>query len=141
MKYMKWILVLLILMVPMLASAQMNGTDRVVAQVPFTFVVANTVVPYGKLVIQRAGPSGNVLALRNADTRIRFFVAAAPKKGFETAGAYSLVFHRYGHRYFLTAIKLEGSNIVYTVPASRYEAELLAQNTPVTEEILLASNK
>jgi len=141
MKYGKWILALLILAAPVVASAQMPASDRVVAQVPFTFVVANRVVPYGQFTVQRTGPLANVFAVSNPEANVSFVVAGAAKKGIEPAGEYSLVFHRYGHRYFLTALKVAGSNTIYSIAPSRYEEELLAQNLPTTEEVLLASAK
>jgi hypothetical protein len=50
----------------------------------------------------------------------------------------AMVFHKYGDRYFLTAIKLAGSRTVYQLPQSKAEAELRAQNIPASEEALLA---
>lgn len=139
MKYARWILVLMILAVSVCASAQMPASDRVVAQVPFTFVVANRVVPYGQFTVQRTGPMANVFAVSNPEANISFVVTATAKRGIETAGEYSLIFHRYGNRYFLTALKIAGSDTVYSIAQSRYEEELLAQNMPAAEEVLLAS--
>ncbi len=49
-----------------------------------------------------------------------------------------LVFHKYGHRYFLTEVKVEGSRTTYRLPESKAEAELQAQNVNAPDEILLA---
>ncbi len=143
MKYAKSILVVLMLLVPLLippsAAAQMTSSDRIVAQVPFTFVIANKVVPVGQCILERADPTGTMFVIRNPDARVNLFVTSAPKNGVETAGAYSLIFHRYGNRYYLTALRLEGSSTVYSFRASRFEEEALAENLPATEEVVLAS--
>lgn len=56
MKYAKWISVLMLMKIATVAAAQIPVTDRITAQVPFTFVVADHVIPMGKCVILRADP-------------------------------------------------------------------------------------
>ena len=53
------------------------------------------------------------------------------------AATTALVFHKYGHRYFLWQVKVEGSRSMYQSRPSPAEAELQARNVPA-EEILLA---
>jgi hypothetical protein len=72
---------------------------------------------------------------------VNLIVPASPAETKTAAGAYALVFHKYGDRYFLTGIKLADSRIAYALPQTGAEAELRAQNVPVTEEILVASIK
>jgi hypothetical protein len=145
MKYAKSILVVLMFLVPLFVplsvAAQISASDRIVAQVPFTFVVANKVVPVGQCILERADPTGNVFVIRNPDAKVSLFVGSAPRKGAKAAGAYSLIFHRYGNRYYLTALRLEGSSTVYLFRASRFEEEALAKNTAPTEEVVLASRR
>jgi hypothetical protein len=52
-----------------------------------------------------------------------------------------LVFERYGDRYFLSSIRVQGSDRIYRLPTSKAEAELRAQNVAATEQTLLASLK
>jgi hypothetical protein len=52
-----------------------------------------------------------------------------------------LVFKRYGGQYFLSGIRIEGSNITYELPASKAERELRAANAPASQTTLLASLK
>ena len=52
----------------------------------------------------------------------------------------ALVFHHYGNRYYLTAIKHEGGT-GYQLPASKLERELQARNVPLQVITLLASAK
>ena len=55
----------------------------------------------------------------------------------ETA-APALVFHKYGDRYFLSGMKIEGTRVMYRLPESKAEMELRAQNAPMSEQTLLA---
>ena len=141
MKHVKWILILMLMMTAVVAVAQIPTGERITAQVPFTFVVADHVIPLGECTIQNVDRSGLVLAIRSPSARVNVFAAAAMKTNTKTEKAYSLVFHRYGTRYYLVAVKLEGSRVIYSLPRSNFETELLTQNVVGTEEILLASAK
>ena len=72
MKYAKWILAttMAVTLLPGLALAQLTSSDRIVAQVPFDFMLAGKVVPAGKLVVQWATADGRVLMIRNSQ-RVR----------------------------------------------------------------------
>ena len=59
----------------------------------------------------------------------------------KSADSTVLVFKRYGNQYFLSEIRLEGSDRTYKLSESRLEAELRAQNAPASQETLLASLK
>ena len=50
-----------------------------------------------------------------------------------------LVFNKYGHRYFLAAIKRSGNSSGYQLPESKVEKELRAHNVITPEEIQLGS--
>jgi hypothetical protein len=141
MKNAKWISVVMLMMIAAVAAAQMPSNERITAQVPFTFVVADRVIPLGDCVIQRADLSGRVLVIRSPNTGVDVFATASMKENTKIEEAYTLVFHRYGMRYYLAAVKLENSGVVYQLTPSNFEKELLAQNAPVTEEVLLASAK
>src|SRR5258708_8872442 len=54
MKYATRMLVLALTMLPLLATAQLTGSQKIVAQVPFGFVVGSKVVPSGEWIVQRA---------------------------------------------------------------------------------------
>lgn len=139
MKYAKWISVLMLLIVPALATAQMKQTDRIAVKVPFSFVVGNTAVPSGQVILQRADLSGRVLAIRNVDAKLNVFATTSGEKASVRTGEY-LVFRKYGNRYVLKSLKVEGSENIYAFVPGKLEAEMSAQNTP-SEEILVAWNK
>ena len=141
MKHAKWISVLVLVTVAAVAAAAQMPTTQIRADVPFTFVVANHVIPLGECRIQRAGPWGNVLVIGSPGARVDVFATTSTQESKKVAKAYSLIFHRYGMRYYLAGIRLENSRMVYWLTTSSYEKELLAQNVPATEVILMASSK
>ncbi len=138
MRYAKWLAVVL-LVIPTIAAAQLSAANQVLADVPFTFIVANAVMPLGQVIVQGAGTIDQALIVRSPGAKETVFAVASANEGKQTAAAYSLIFHKYGRRYFLAGIRVEGTRTVYSFKPTRFEAELIAQNVPVTEEVLRAS--
>ena len=141
MKYAKRMLALALVSLPILAVAQMASSTRIVAQVPFSFVVGNERVPAGQYTVEPVGYGARTLAIRSFGAKVGLFTPAMPTLAKKASGSYALVFHKYGDTAYLTAIKLAGDRTIYQIPESRAEAELRAQNVTATEEILLASVK
>ncbi|MFI5114364.1 MAG: hypothetical protein ACHP7J_04390 [Terriglobales bacterium] len=141
MKHAKWAVAVTLVVLSGMAAAQLMGSSRIAAQVPFEFVVANKIVPAGECVVQAATMDGRILMIDNAGAKVGLFSGSSQTESRQAASHYALVFNRYGDRYFLSGIKLQGSKIAYHLPQSRAEAELLAQNVSATEETLLASLK
>jgi hypothetical protein len=141
MKHANWLVVVALVVLSGMAAAQLIGSTKVVAQVPFEFMVANKVVPAGECVVEAATMDGRTLVIRNTEAKVALLSSSSQSEGKREASHYALVFKHYGDRYFLSGIKLQGSNITYRLPESKVEAELRAQNAPATEETLLASLK
>jgi hypothetical protein len=140
MKYAKWMVLLAINIVPLLASAQLGETNKIVAHVPFEFVVANKVMPAGDCIVQSASMDGRTLLIGNTAAKKSMFAAVLRKDEAKKAAAnYALVFDKYGDQYFLAGIKLAASRTIYRLPESKAEAELRAGNVPASQEIILAS--
>jgi hypothetical protein len=139
MKHAKWLVVVMVVVLSGLATAQLRSNSKIVAQVPFDFMVANTIVPAGECAVEVATMDGKILLIRNADSNVSLFSRSFLTEGKQGSSGYALVFKRYGDRYFLSGIELEGSKIAYRLPESKVEAELRAQNAVPTEEVLLAS--
>lgn len=127
-------------LLPMLAVAQMKSSDKLVAHVPFQFRVGEKAIPAGDCIVESAAPGGRVLAFLNIAAKTSALVSAMPEPTKDANAGYSLVFHKYGNRYFLTGIR-QGGETIDQLPESGAEAELRAQNSPATEEVLLASLK
>jgi hypothetical protein len=141
MKHANWLVVVTLVVLSGMAAAQLIGSTKVVAQVPFEFMVANKIVPAGEYTVQAFTMDGNTLVIRNAEARVGLVSPSSQSEGKQEASHYALVFKHYGDRYFLSAIKLQGSNITYRFPESKVEAELRAQSVSATEESLRASLK
>lgn len=138
MKYTTRFLMLTLTLLPMLAAAQLQGDTKIQAHVPFDFAIGSKIVPAGELTLQRAAPGAGALAMRNQKAKVNLFAGVLRVETKKPAATTALVFHKYGHRYFLWEVKVEGSRTMYQLPQSRAEAELRAQNVQATEEILLA---
>jgi hypothetical protein len=136
MKYATRFLMLTLTLLPMMAAAQMAGDNKIQAQVPFDFVIGSRSIPAGQLTVERA--TVGTLAMRNREAKVNLFAGVIRGETKKPAAANALVFHRYGHRYFLWQVKVEGSRTLYQLPVSGAEAELRAQNRQATEEVLLA---
>jgi hypothetical protein len=141
MKHANWLVVVTFVVLSGMAAAQMIGSSRIVAQVPFEFVVGNRIVPAGECDVRAATMDGRTLTIRNTDAKVDLFAPTSQVEGNQPAPHYALVFNRYGDRYFLSGIKLEGSKIAYKLPESKAEAEMRAQNASATEETLLAAKR
>src|SRR5947209_20077537 len=82
------------------ASAQDHGAK---ASVPFGFYAGNTWLPAGTYTLSAESRSPDVIFIRNADSKIALMDvghAADPQ-----SGAHTLVFKKYGDKYFLHEIR------------------------------------
>jgi hypothetical protein len=137
MKYATRMLAIVVTLMPLLASAQL-ADNGMVAKVPFQFRAGNTVVPAGKCAVQRAGVDPRTLIIRNDGAKIALFAMAQTVSATKGSSGNALIFHKYGERYFLSTIRVEGSLIAYQLPEGKVEAELRAQNVPASQEIVVA---
>lgn len=139
MKYTKQLLAAVVFLMPLLASAQLSHTVAITTQVPFEFAVGDRVIPAGNYIVQAANSASNTLLIRHADTTLRLFSSTYVGETREAPETDELVFHKYGDRYFLSAIRLEGSRVVYEIPESKEEFALRMRNESSTEETLHAN--
>lgn len=138
MKQAKWAVAVMLVVFSGFAFGQRLGSSTIVAEVPFQFVAANRVVPAGECKVQAQTMDGRTLIIRNVEARKSLFATISEAESKQAAANYTLVFARYGDQYFLTGIKLAGSNIEYRLPESRLQHELRAQNVTSTQEMVLA---
>ena|SRR5262245_5127447 len=96
---------LLALSVGAMASAE----ERVVATVPFAFVVGHSRLPAGEYVIKAASDGLDVWAITSEDGHHSTLVTtiAAPSSRVQTP---ELVFDRFANQYFLSRIVVDGSD-------------------------------
>jgi hypothetical protein len=141
MKNARWMLPVMLMLLSGLMAAQSLASSTVVAQVPFEFMANNKIIPAGECTIQSAVMDAHVLTIRNIAAKTGLFAPSSRGDAKQAAGRTVLVFKHYGNQYFLSEIRLEGSNQTYKLAPSRAETELRAQNAPASQQTLLASLK
>ncbi len=141
MKYLRLMVLMTLTTMPLWAASRLGTYTGVVAQVPFDFVVGDKVIPAGELIVQPATAADATISIRNTDAKVGLFSPASSVETRKAAGASALVFHKYGDRYFLSAIRLEGTRTSYEVPQSRAETELNDQKAPFVQNITVTSLK
>lgn len=141
MKSAKWMLAVTVLMLSGLMAAQSITSSTVVANVPFDFMVNNKIIPAGDMTVRATNLDGRIVAINNYEARKSALAATSHSEESQAAASTVLLFKHYGSQYFLSEIRIEGSRWTYTLPESRAEAELRAQNVSASETTLLAALK
>ncbi len=138
MKNSKWMLPVMLMLLSGLMAAQSLASSTVVAQVPFEFMANNKIIPAGECTIRSADMDARILTVRNVGAKTSLLAQASRGEVKQAADSTVLVFKHYGNQYFLSEIRLEGSNQTYKLAPSRAEIELRAQNAPASQQTLLA---
>jgi hypothetical protein len=138
-KHLRPMLLMMLMTMPLWAASRLGTYTGVVAQVPFEFVVGGKIIPAGQCIVQPAPLAEVTMLIRNPDAKVDAFTRASTVETRKVAGANALVFHKYGERYFLSAIQLEGTRTIYEMPQSRAEAEMKAQKVPSVEKTVSAN--
>lgn len=110
-------------------SAQLS--NGLVAKVPFGFTAGYKSFPAGEYRVF-AGPSPGVVSVRSVDGKTGGFVMSQRSESFKTPDKSSLIFNRYGSRYFLSQIWVEGerSGVLFRpTPAELKEGRQIATST------------
>ena len=125
--------VLGLLLVAACANAQ---TLKVAAKVPFDFVIDKASLPAGNYSIDAIG-SSKALIVRGAEgaKMVQSDAAVTLNRSENTR----LVFHRYGDRYFLSQIWVEGESEGRQLHISRREAEV-AKNTQASQDVIVLAS-
>ncbi len=132
----KMILGLFVLLAIGSASAQSTPATF---KVPFGFVAGTTALPAGEYLISN-GPAQGTLSLRG-DDRHTIQVSAGSLEILNASGQTKLVFHRYGSRYFLSQLWIEGNNLGREIPIGRQERELAKKNGSDSMALVTASTQ
>lgn len=122
------------------AGSAFAQSQEVRAKIPFDFVVNKITMPAGTYSIDRTGMATNAVVIRGLDCKAAQFVLTT-KRGSTTINQQSkLVFHRYGDRYFLSQVWVEGTSHVSLMPKSNLESEVALDLTS-KDVILYASTR
>ena len=128
---------LLLLLVTAAASAQ---TIHMRAKIPFNFITAGATLPAGEYDIQSFGPSQNMLSIYNRNSSMRKLLRSNPCESLRASSTSKLVFHRYGNRYYLAELWVQGRHSGYQVPQPAREKET-AMDFPKSDVVLLLAQR
>jgi hypothetical protein len=108
-----------------IASAQ----TRVVAKIPFDFVVGETVMPAGSYTVQSVADATGVMSVERSDGRFVAVTLAQPSTSLEPFTAPHLEFDKFEGRYFLARVVASaGNEQEITLTPTRMEHELTVIN-------------
>ena len=136
-KHAATLLILTIVALAGLVNAQTRAMIK--ADVPFEFVANGKTMPAGSCAIQAGGDAQAILSIQSGNQHL--FVAPNSSEAMSPSENTTLVFHKYGDRYFLASISRAGEKRGYELPAGKLEKELRASNTVESDVVLIASAK
>jgi len=118
-----WILpatALLVIVGPTAARAE----EKVVAAVPFTFIVGNMRLPAGEYVVTESSDAPDLLTIATRDGRQTAFILAIPSWHDELGGKPQLVFEQFAGQHFLSRVEPgdgDGREILLTPAIMEHE--------------------
>ena len=136
-KYLLTIALALTLLRTAAASAQ---TIHMRVMVPFNFIAAGATLPAGEYDIQSFGTEGKLLSIHNQNLSAGILVFSNPCESLNASSATKVVFHRYGDRYFLAELWVQGHSTGNQVPPASHENEV-AMDFPRDEVVLLMARR
>lgn len=110
---------------------------RLKADIPFEFVAERATLPAGEYTLQSLGPERSLL-IRNVNNSMKSIVMANHCQSAQPAEQTKLVFRKYGDRYFLAQVWVEGNTSGHEFAPSRREREV-AQDFTMQQVVLVAS--
>ncbi len=128
-----WLLCSLILA---LAVTPALAQQRVVANIPFNFVVQNTTMTAGQYTVNEVNDT--LWAIRSVDGSEHALITTGTVENNDSAPTPSrLVFHRYGDEYFLSEIWVGGS-LGRRINPTRHEMQLSREFKPAEVHMQLS---
>jgi len=113
------------------AGSAFAQTINVRANVPFKFIVNKETLPAGQYSIKSLGDSSaRALFVRSLNGTDKTTVIANGVEDRAVSNQTKLVFLRYGDRYFLSEIWVEGNSSGHQLPKSPREAEVAMDYSP-----------
>jgi hypothetical protein len=105
------------------AFAQIQA-QTVHAKIPFKFVVNKQSLPAGDYEISRYGTNGDLILVRSQQEKLSILTMASGVEALKPSEKTKLIFKRYGDRYFLSQVWVEGNNAGRQLPKSPHESEV-----------------
>ena len=110
-------------------------------KIPFDFVVGEKAFTAGEYNIQTGGSMPNSVWIRSEDASKNLVLLSHSTVVQQVQGESWLRFHRYGDRYFLSQILIEGNGTGQELPRSRAEREYVASRDTPSEVVTLVARR
>ena len=124
------------LALPLLMTAAASAqTVHMRVNVPFNFIVAGATLPAGAYDIQSFGTEEKVLAIHKLNSSVGILTISNSCESLNSSSSTKLVFHRYGDRYFLAELWVQGQKLGHQVTPADRETEV-AMDFPRDEVVL-----
>jgi hypothetical protein len=91
------------------ATQVAQAEERMLVNIPFEFIAGNVTLPAGEYRVQSLDRTSAVLLINCSDPHASVVLATNAAQAKEIQSTASLVFNKYGHRYFLSQVWTEGS--------------------------------
>jgi hypothetical protein len=130
------------LSLPMLLSAAAETqTTQMKVAVPFEFIIGDTVLPAGYYDVHSIDPwGGRELSIHNVTSKAGTLFLSNLCQSAKTSDSNTLVFYRYGQKYFLAEVWTVNTNIGRQMLLNQRQTEL-ARNQQKGVVVLTASGK
>ena len=97
-----------------------QSKQKLIAQVPFDFVVAEKTLRAGEYHVRAVNQDGDAISIKSIDGD-QVLRLSSPKERSDRQMTAKLVFHRYGNTYFLSQIWMAGESTGRELPKTRGE--------------------
>jgi len=117
-----------------------QSKQKLIAQVPFDFVVAEKTLRSGEYHVRALNQAGDAIAIRSVDGD-QVLRLSSPRERSDRQMNAKLVFHRYGNTYFLSQIWMAGESTGRELAKTRgeraveRELKTIASNKPAYEVV------
>jgi hypothetical protein len=124
-------------------STSLMGQTRsaIRMKIPFTFVAGEKVLPAGEYTIQTGGSVQNSVWIRSEDASKNLVLLSHSTQPQQVQGESWLRFHRYGDRYFLSQILIDGNGTGQELPRSHAEREYIASQGMTQQVVTLVARR
>ena len=126
-----------------LVSTSLMGQSKFAMRmrIPFDFVAGEKAFPAGEYTVQTGGSVPNTVWIRSEDPSKNLVLLSHSALAQQVQGESSLQFHRYGDRYFLSQLLIEGNGTGQELPRSRAEREYVASRGVTAEVVNLVARR
>ena len=124
-----------------LVSTSLSGQSKLAMRmkIPFDFVAGEKAFPAGEYTVQTGGGLANSVWIRSEDPSKNLVLFSHSTVVQQAQGESWLRFHRYGDRYFLSQILIEGNGTGQELRRSRAEREYIASRDKTAEVVTLVA--